>query len=1047
MTQIDTIRIVSYEPRFAASIAEMWNVSHESWGGDNTVQTEEMILKEHHNHTHIDVFLAVKEDEVVGYCSFSHYKEDTGALYIPLLNVRPDYHGYKIGKRLVLRAVEETIQRGWPRLDLYTWPGNIKAVPTYKKAGFFWERRDDTTHLINLIPAVLQTPAVQPYFEQIDWYTDSTREIITEPDGRQEYGFDYFTYEWSKGDLQLKMEYERTGRGLRLIETNDYIIQATIPVAHQLPFGTEYPIIYEAINKTGQPLSLEIKSIPNDAIAFELQESRTVESHTTIEGHFQIMPIEEEQDPFQTHPVVKAELMINGKSATFKIGVEPKFPVRLKVEAPHRTFMVGENIQLQLTVENEYDRQITYYMKCPDDNILSFQDATISIEVPARSRRCVTLPATLLHYGIWHHSIPIYTQPECTEESKILEQYISLVFPGIQSAFGGETAKDWIISNGKYSIHLNKINNNLMIYEGTEEALRLFHPKFGLPYKNEFQKNRASQVTFRYEDAMIMEARYDVATIGVILTTIIQLHANGMVSRYYTIENQQEQERNEPLFLKEHFRFPLENSIIPYRNQYIHTAKGSDASENDYWEANDITENWLFAHTSDSTCGVTWSADITLTKDLWLYAFEHQLSLHNIGDQVATPALQFAIGTWNNWQDFRRFAVQEHSDRNLTTTAPLECKVNQGNPFVQQSVDVQITEHKNTILDGTLLISSQFNSVEQTSYDLSKTLELHDFQVQLPVQHSSPIDVLTLQLDMDSYVLEEQRLVFPVSEQVIMQEVISTEHGDVHTVRNGVLEFQASQSFAPTLFSLKYDGLEWLDSSFPQPIAKSWWNPWIGGISLEVHGLSQRTLLEEERIVEFTEVKDNLGNTWSGICITVHIKQNAKLKGLSFQQYYVTLPGVPVLCYFIKLDQQTGTTLSPFGANHVSFYKVSEEIKDAKAYVKNETKEDIIYKAGKVQYETEAKDKIIRFGSNERKEKLLFVDHPENESCAVFVNTHLVASVAISKIFANNNEQIWGKPQFYIISDIDIPDSTLADLFNIQFDFNHVTNDSEGSTP
>lgn len=209
MTQMDNIQIVTYEPRFAASIAEMWNASHESWGGDNTVQTEQMILKEHHNHTHIDIFLAVVAEEVVGYCSFSHYKEDTGALYIPLLNVRPDYHGHKIGKRLVLRAVEETLQRGWPRLDLYTWPGNIKAVPTYKKAGFFWERRDDTTHLINLIPSVLQTPAVQSYFEHMDWYTDSTRDIITEPDGRQEYGFDYFTYQWSKDDLHLKMEYER----------------------------------------------------------------------------------------------------------------------------------------------------------------------------------------------------------------------------------------------------------------------------------------------------------------------------------------------------------------------------------------------------------------------------------------------------------------------------------------------------------------------------------------------------------------------------------------------------------------------------------------------------------------------------------------------------------------------------------------------------------------------------------------------------------------------------------------------------------------------
>lgn len=1045
MTQMDNIQIVTYEPRFAASIAEMWNASHESWGGDNTVQTEQMILKEHHNHTHIDIFLAVVAEEVVGYCSFSHYKEDTGALYIPLLNVRPDYHGHKIGKRLVLRAVEETLQRGWPRLDLYTWPGNIKAVPTYKKAGFFWERRDDTTHLINLIPSVLQTPAVQSYFEHMDWYTDSTRDIITEPDGRQEYGFDYFTYQWSKDDLHLKMEYERTGRGLRLIETNDYKIQATIPVAHGLPFGTEYPIVYEIINKTGKPLSLEIRSISNNAVSFDLQESKTVDTHATIEGQFQIMPIEEEQDLFQTHPVVEAELVINGKSAIFKIGVEPKFPVRLKLQAPHRMIMVGEEVQLELTVENEYDQTVTYYMKCPDDDILSFQHAEVAIEVPARSRQSVTLTATLLSYGIWHHSISIYKEKSYTADSKVLDQYISLVFSGISSSFGGETAEDWVISNGQYHVCLNKINNKLAIYKGLESITQLFHPKFGLPYKNEFQKDRASKVTFRQEEAMILEAEYNLETLHILLTTVVELYPNGIVNRYYKVKNTSEQERTEPLFLKEHFRLALENSIIPYRHQYIHTAKGSDASATDYWEVSDITENWLFSYTPHATYGVTWSADQTLITDHWLYALEHSLSLSKLGEQVETPALQLAIGTWNDWQDFRTFALQKSSADTLIATSSLELKVNQGNPFVQQSLHVEITEHKNVILEGTLSIASQFNSVEPNQYELDRTLELHDFEVQLPLQSAHEIDVLRLQLDMDSYILEEQRLVFPGSEQAITQEIISTEHGDIHTVRNGVLEFQASQSFAPTVFSLKYHGVEWLDSSFPQPVAKSWWNPWIGGMTLEVHGLSPRTLLEEERSVEFTEIKDNLGNVWSGICITVHIQNNVKLKGLSFQQYYVTLPGVPVLCNFIKLDQHTGTTLSPFGANHFSFYKVSEEIKDAKAYIKNTVQEDVIYKAGKVQYETEAKDRIIRFGSNERKEKLLFVDHPENESCAVFVNTHLVASVAIANLFANNNEQVWGKPQFYIISDTEIPDSTLSDLFNIQFDVRDATNDSEGS--
>lgn len=59
-------------------------------------------------------------DVVVGYCGLSEYREDEGALYIPLLNVRVDYHGKKIGKLLLLKAIERSIELGWPRLDLYT---------------------------------------------------------------------------------------------------------------------------------------------------------------------------------------------------------------------------------------------------------------------------------------------------------------------------------------------------------------------------------------------------------------------------------------------------------------------------------------------------------------------------------------------------------------------------------------------------------------------------------------------------------------------------------------------------------------------------------------------------------------------------------------------------------------------------------------------------------------------------------------------------------------------------------------------------------------
>ncbi|NOR45620.1 MAG: GNAT family N-acetyltransferase, partial [Candidatus Delongbacteria bacterium] len=162
------INIVEYDPSYAKKVAEMWNRSsgHEGWNGEVFNNTEESVKRNEAKSTDINLFLAETDDKIVGYCTLKEYSEDIGALYIGLLNVEPDYMGKKIGKMLVLRSVERTIELGYPRLDLFTWGGNTKAMPLYKKCGFFWEEMDRATHLMDFIPSVLQEDIFKEYFKK-----------------------------------------------------------------------------------------------------------------------------------------------------------------------------------------------------------------------------------------------------------------------------------------------------------------------------------------------------------------------------------------------------------------------------------------------------------------------------------------------------------------------------------------------------------------------------------------------------------------------------------------------------------------------------------------------------------------------------------------------------------------------------------------------------------------------------------------------------------------------------------------------------------------
>src|SRR5690606_33419731 len=141
---------------------------------------------------------------------------------------------------------------------------------------------------------------VQDFFINTSWYDSSIREIEVKPDGRVENDFHFYEYAWEKENETLRMEFERTGRGIRLIETTDYSILVTIP-EHRLVFGDNYQVTYSIINKTGKPLHIDLKGISDKNIEYSMEKSIEVIDKTEINGTFYVNPINEEQNTFRTH--------------------------------------------------------------------------------------------------------------------------------------------------------------------------------------------------------------------------------------------------------------------------------------------------------------------------------------------------------------------------------------------------------------------------------------------------------------------------------------------------------------------------------------------------------------------------------------------------------------------------------------------------------------------------------------------------------------------------------------------------------------------------
>ncbi|MFW6288072.1 MAG: hypothetical protein ACOC2J_04905, partial [bacterium] len=269
-------------------------------------------------------------------------------------------------------------------------------------------------------------------------------------------------------------------------------------------------------------------------------------------------------------------------------------------------------------------------------------------------------------------------------------------------------------------------------------------------------------------------------------------------------------------------------------------------------------------------------------------------------------------------------------------------------------------------------------------------------------------------------------------ESDIERKVISNEDNTkIYSISNGDLKYRAAAGYAPTLYSLSYKDEEWLDSVYPEVSPRSWWNPWSGGILTHPGDLKNVTVHEAERSIEFADLSDNQGNNWQGICIEMKYNDHEKYKGLTVEQYYLSLPGLPLLLLTNKVIQNTGYYFNYTGFTTEMFFKPGQELKDCwlKHYKNNG--EGIYYKAGSSGYDIHAEESLIIGGKN-RKNKLQ-VYQTGYEPIWGVLNLEVLGIFVENKISSPDGESRFTDPTIVLINDQEIDARLLKDLKNIKF--------------
>lgn len=1021
------IKVVDYEPKWAKAVAEMWNDSQESWGGGSSIMTEQEVLQQEDNSSNLNLYIALDGEKAVGYCSLSEFKGDEGALYIPLLNVRPDYHGKKIGKMLVLKALERTIELDWPRLHLHTWPGNIKAVPLYKKCGFFWEERDDSTHLMNFIPEVLETELLKGFFAKTDWYQESTRQIEVKPDGKKENGFHYYSYSWeNESGERVRVEFERKGRGIRLIETDDFLLSATVE-NFKLVSGGNYSVQYEIINKNAEPLEVYLNGIDDKNIMYShFSKSISVVHREVVHGTFEVGEIEEEQHEHKTHPAVKTEITINGKGAIFKTGILTKHAANVSLAVPGTQSYLGNASHFYINIESNVKEPVHISFEFPEHPVLKILEQPQTVHLDEEGKTSFPVSCELGKHGFYEPEVHFHVATASGKDLSFSKK-ISAAFKGFGARFHGESDQYWHIYNGLYHVLLEKKDN--LLFPGKEKEGEgptfVFYPKLGKPFSDEFSRMKPENVEFFESNGAVgLKATFlSNAFPGLALTSIVRLYGEGLVEQRYEIENNSEDETQAEVWLYNWIRHELNRPVFAYENEIVEIDEPVDQFVS-YWDSEKLTENWLFSRDEHyGPYGLNWDHEEHVRFDEWLMYFEKDFGKLASDQIVRTKPVFMTIGAFQSWQEFRAFSLKHHRLPDPVPATDAGFTVNENNPVVKDKAIVQFKERKSTYLDGKVALKWGGNLLEEKTLEKKEKLSETQFQ---PVEPHSGIHVLTLEGHLSPKDVQMHTLVLAPTKDHVRLHKGTLEGLETLTADNGTISIKASAEFFPVLFSIEANGHEWLDHSFPKTTAKSWWNPWSGGIGSRFSGLNENSLSKEEHSARFETLEDQHGNEWSGIAIETSVSSHGEFKGLEYTQYFLMLPGVPVVCVVTKISQSTGKFLK----NHQ--WLTGCYIKADWSKTISSNGKEFTYQNHKSEIEGSVHQSIV-YGCENQKTIIQAAADFETDLAKFYTNTDVNELLHIQKVNAASRSVFYTKPMFFMITGEEIPEQALRDLKMIRF--------------
>jgi len=921
----------------ARRLARMFDESHAGWPGgfgeaEHRPEDVERWVRESDA---LGVFVAEADGRIVAYCDLSPEIRQPDLAYVGLLNADPKYHGRGFGKAVLLSAVERAFERGFDRVELGTWAGNLKAVPLYKKSGFMW-RPESHVHMDNFTPGIRRMPIAQAFFAKHDWYDTQQRDLSPKEDLFKRGKVRVYPYLWEADGDMLRVVIDRASWGPLEIETNDLRVACFLP-DEKLVAGLPHPIRWEISNKRPGAMEVTLIAAADTGVRIDASRVLSVKRRARIEAEFVADPQMPEKEEEPRAAIITSTLIMHGQPVELKAGFGLLQPVGIRTDPTAICLRPGRRERVLFSINSNLGETITFRPQIEPASQAQVEHPRRSLRLGPHGTAAFNAQITVPASG----PVPLQAGGRARVGQRTVEMKpADLMLRALQGleCVGSVSKHQLVLESATLRVEQSRQGGWLRVFDKArpgEDSVSVPPPGLGPPFTwEELFKARADAQVERTGDLAVGIITTESATRrGVRLQRRLRLAPGPLVEVSDTLINGSPQRLAVRVLRRAQMPVPHWHGHVPLptcrlaaptpqgivTTQYAGLGEPPHAlglrEEAEFWP-----EGWAAHVMGDGrTYGVIFSPPHRVGLG-WGVGFETVVDPMEPGAARTLDPFYLFVGEGDHLTVRRWW-------RSLFGAERVDFK--EPAPPQRPSVEFGLEPSPVVVAAPQASVRAVVRAVGRRKYDAvlrlapGKGISLSVRQVRfrgvneelsaaralvLRRRAQECVSEVRLTLDTGNALLRQAAPVIALGSPG--ERVAVSRHGDEWVMRNGVLAAQVAPKFCGSLVSLVMKGDEYLRSSYPQAGPLAFWNPWHGGIRPDFLGLGGN--LWDERFTAGAVSRTGAqGVAWKGVRVSCRPKHESA-RHLRLELDYLLAPGSAVMAVVCRM-MRSGETSAQAG--------------------------------------------------------------------------------------------------------------------------------------